>query len=369
MTPEYQPPAGPSWQVRIIQMFAVVVIIILTFVVLTTVARRLASGISNESTATVTIAVGNEVEFEIDPGSSASAIGSRLVDAGVIADAGGFQAAVRSRGVADQLKAGTYTLVTGSELDELIDVLVAGPDPSDVYTVTVIEGLTIDTVLASLAEQTPFNAGQLEAALLNGTVDSPYLPDEAPEGSDELVRWEGLLAPDTYEFRSEATAAEILGRMADTLAQRVSGQDWSVLEELGLDPYDGLIVASLIEREAKLDEERPLIASVIANRLESGIALQIDATIIYALGVNPGEVTTADLEVDSLYNTYLYPGLPPTPIGGVRVASIEAAAAPAETEYFYYVLISTDGTHGFSRTLEEHNQKKEEAKEAGVLTP
>jgi UPF0755 protein len=352
-----------------IQVFVVGVIILLSFVVLTTVARRLASGISNESTATVAIVAGNEVQFEIEAGSTASVIGTRLVDAGVITDAGGFQSAVRSRGVADQLKAGIYTLVTGSELDELIDVLVAGPDPSDVYTVTVIEGLTIDAVLASLAEQTPYNAGQLEAPLLNGTVDSPYLPEEAPEGSEELVRWEGLLAPDTYEFRSDASPGEILGRMADTLAQRVSGQDWSVYEELGLDPYDGLIVASLIEREAKLDEERPLIASVITNRLESGIALQIDATIIYALGVNPGEVTTADLEVDSLYNTYLYPGLPPTPIGGVRVASIEAAAAPADTEFFYYVLIDTDGTHGFSRTLEEHNQKKAEAKEAGVLTP
>ena len=369
MTPEYQPPAGTSWQVRIIQVFVVVVVIILVFVGLTTVAQRLASGISNESTATVAIVVGNEIEFEVESGSTASVIGSELVTAGVIADAGDFQSAVRTRGVADQLKAGIYTLVTGSELDQLIDILVAGPDPTDVYTVTVIEGLTIDDVLVSLAEQTPYTTGQLKAPLVNGTVDSPYLPEEAPEGSDDLVRWEGLLAPDTYEFRTDAPPAEILARMADTLAQRVSGQDWTVLEELGLDPYDGLVVASLIEREAKLDEERPIIASVITNRLESGIALQIDATIIYALGVNPGEVTTADLEVDSLYNTYLYPGLPPTPIGGVRLASIEAAAAPAETDFFYYVLISTDGTHGFSRTLEEHNQKKAEAKDAGVLTP
>jgi UPF0755 protein len=369
MTPEHQPSVGTSWQVRIIQVFVVVVVIILVFVGLTRTAQRLASGISNESTATTTIVAGNEVEFEIESGSSASVIGSELVTAGVIADAAEFQSAVRSRGVADQLKAGTYTLVTGGELDELIDALVAGPLPTDIYTVTVIEGLAIDAVLASLAEQTPYNAGQLEAALINGSVDSPYLPEETPEGSDDVVRWEGLLAPDTYEFRTEATPAEILSTMADTLAQRVSGQDWSALEELDLEPYDGLIIASLIEREAKLDEERPLIASVITNRLESGIALQIDATIIYALGVNRGEVTTADLEVESPYNTYLYPGLPPTPIGGVRIDSIEAAAAPAETDYFYYVLINTDGTHGFSRTLEEHNQKKEEAKEAGVLTP
>ena len=124
-----------------------------------------------------------------------------------------------------------------------------------------------------------------------------------------------------------------------------------------------------IKKEAKLDDERPTIASVIVNRLDSGIALQIDATIIYALGVNPGEVTLADLEVDSPFNTYLYPGLPPAPIGGVRSASIAAAAAPEETDFYYYVLVDSDGTHGFSETLEEHNQKKADAKEAGVLTP
>ncbi|MDJ0925007.1 MAG: endolytic transglycosylase MltG [Acidimicrobiia bacterium] len=369
MASDYQRPASPSWQIRMIQVFVVITVILLVFVGLTSVARRLASGISNESTATVAIQPGNEVAFEIEPGSPASVIAADLVEAGVIGDAGDFQSSIRSRGVADQLKAGSYVLVTGTEIDLIIDTLVAGPDLGDVYNVTVIEGLTIDEVLASLAEQTPYNLSQLKAPLTNGTVDSPYLPDEAPNGSDDLVRWEGLLAPDTYEFREDASPADILGRMADTLAQRVSGTDWGALETLDLDPYEGLIVASLIEKEAKLDEERPIIASVIANRLDAGIALQIDATIIYALGVNPGEVTTADLEVDSPYNTYLHPGLPPTPIGGVRLASIEAAAAPADTEYYYYVLIDSDGTHGFSETLEEHNRKKAEAKEAGVLTP
>lgn len=369
MTPDYQRPASPSWQIRMIQVFMVITLIILVFVGLTSVARRLASGISNESTGTLAVQSGNEVEFEIEPGSPASVIAGDLVEAGVIGDAGEFQSTVRSRGVADQLKAGSYVLVTGTDVDLLIDTLVAGPDLGAVYTVTVIEGLTIDEILASLAEQTPYNLTQLKAPLTNGTIDSPYLPVEAPEGSDDVVRWEGLLAPDTYEFREDASPADILGRMADTLAQRVSGTDWGALEALDLDPYDGLIIASLIEKEAKLDEERPIIASVITNRLDAGIALQIDATIIYALGVNPGEVTTADLEVDSPYNTYLHPGLPPTPIGGVRPASIEAAAAPAETEYYYYVLINSDGTHGFSETLEEHNRKKAEAKEAGVLTP
>jgi UPF0755 protein len=176
-----------------------------------------------------------------------------------------------------------------------------------------------------------------------------------------------LLAPDTYEFREDAGAVEILSRLADTLVARLDAQDWTLFEEAELTPYQGLIVASLIEREAKLDEDRPLIASVIMNRLEAGIGLQIDATVLYALGENRGRVLLEDLEIDSPYNTYLVPGLPPTPISGVRAASLEAAAMPTETNFYYYVLVDASGKHGFSETLEEHNRKKQESKDAGII--
>ncbi|MCP4967890.1 MAG: endolytic transglycosylase MltG, partial [bacterium] len=284
MTPDYQPPRDTSWQVRLIQLFVVAIVILLSFVLLTSIARNLASGISNESTGTILIEEGLEVEVDIAAGSSASAIAAALVEEGVIGDPADFESAVRSQGVADQLKAGEYLLVTGTDTDDLIDILVEGPEPADVYRVTVIEGLGIEEILESLSVQTGYTRTQLEAPLTNGTIDSPYLPKEAPEGYDEIIRWEGLLAPDTYEFRREAGPAEILGAMVDTLATRLSSMDWSVIEEMGLDEYDGLIIASLIEKEVKLDEERPVVASVITNRLEAGIALQIDATIIYALG-------------------------------------------------------------------------------------
>ncbi|MDJ0663683.1 MAG: endolytic transglycosylase MltG [Acidimicrobiia bacterium] len=367
MTPEYPP--NTSWQVKIIQVFVVLILIVLSFFILTKVAATLASGISNESTAVVTIQEGVEVEFTVASGATAARIAADLAQAGVIPDAGRFESAVRSAGAGNQLKAGDYLLTSGTDYDTLVAIIVQGPEQVEVRNITVIEGLTIGEILESLSEQTGYTITQLAAPLLNGSIKSPYLPEEPPDSMDELVKWEGLLAPDTYEFRIDATPADILGRMADTLASRVDQMDWSALEALELEPYDGLVIASLIEKEAKLDDERPTIASVIVNRLEMGIALQIDATIIYALGENRGEVLREDLEVESPYNTYLYPGLPPTPIGGVRVASIEAAAAPEDTDYFYYVLISSDGTHGFSETLEEHNRKKQEAKDAGVLTP
>ena len=106
---------------------------------------------------------------------------------------------------------------------------------------------------------------------------------------------------------------------------------------------------------------------MIANRLDAGIALQLDATVIYALGENPGRVLESDLQIDSPWNTYKVAGLPPTPIGGVRVSSLEAAASPANTQFFYYVLVSVEGKHGFSETLEEHNAKIAKAKADGVL--
>ena len=156
-------------------------------------------------------------------------------------------------------------------------------------------------------------------------------------------------------------------RMADTLASRVARLDWSVLAELGLTPYDGLVIASLIEKEVKLDEERPFVSSVIYNRLTSGQRLQVDATVVYALEETPERLLLSDLDIDSPYNTYRIEALPPTPISGVRLLSLEAAAAPAKSDFLYFVVVATDGQHGFSVTLEEHNQKADQAREDGVL--
>ncbi len=203
--------------------------------------------------------------------------------------------------------------------------------------------------------------------LLSGAVISGLLPEELPEGTDPLVAWEGLLAPDTYDFVIDADPVDILQRMADTLETRVDRQNWTALTDLGLTPYDGLVLASLIEREAKLDIDRDLISSVIYNRLGEGMLLQIDATVIYALGQNPGRVLESDLEIDSPWNTYKVAGLPPTPIGGVRQASLNAAAQPAETGFFFYVLATEEGLHAFAETFDEHQANIAEARANGIL--
>ena len=239
--------------------------------------------------------------------------------------------------------------------------------PAPALAVVLLLGIDLTLSLVHVIQEFQGRLWRYFGAIAGIRIPDVLLPEAAPSGYPDLTRWEGLLAPDTYEFRQDAGAVEILSRLADTLVSRLDAQDWTLFEEAELTPYQGLIVASLIEREAKLDEDRPLIASVIMNRLDAGIGLQIDATVIYALGENRSQVLLEDLEVDSPYNTYKWAGLPPTPISGVRLASLEAAAEPTETDFYYYVLIDAEGKHGFSETLEEHNRKKQEARDAGII--
>lgn len=306
---------------------------------------------------------GEAVEVVIPAGSSASQIGRLLVEAEVISSAPEFERAVRLQQVSDRLQAGIYDLEKGMTVDAAIARLVEGPG-GGVVRITLIEGLTVPQMLESLAEQTGFELASLRAPLLNGLVTSALLP-QAP---DSLADWEGLLFPDTYEIFADDDPADVLQLLADTAERRVDSVDWTYLTERGLTPYDGIIIASMIEREARLDEERPTIASVIYNRLAQDMLLQIDATVVYALGGYPeGGLTLEHLRIDSPYNTYLYQGLPPTPIAGARLASLRAAAAPNDTPYLYYVLYDREGRHAFTDDFDEFLRLQAEARAAGLI--
>jgi UPF0755 protein len=307
------------------------------------------------------IVAGNEVTVEIPVGSTARTIGAELEAAGVVG-ANDFEDAVSERGVAAELQAGTYTFITGTGVDVIIDALIAGP-LVETYWVTIPEGLRATEIVDLLAKDTPHDREALERALLGGVVTSSLVPD----GGTELVSWEGMLFPDTYEFAADAGPADILSLLASTMEQRVAALDWSDVEEAGLTVYDGIVIASLVEAEAAVDGDRPLISSVVENRLELGMQLQIDATVLYALDRRGGSVTLDDLEVDSPYNTYANTGLPPTPIGAPGRASLEAAAAPEQTDYLYYVLTSEDGTHSFTADYDEFLDLKQQAKDDGVI--
>ena len=244
---------------------------------------------------------------------------------------------------------------------EVVAVLVVGP-VADVYRVTIIEGLRVGEILTQLSEASGVPYAQFEDALLSGDVSTSLRPMPA---ATTLTDWEGLLFPDTYEFTRSAEPTAILQRLASTMEQRVDSIDWSVVEAAGFTPYEGLIIASLVETEVLLDEERPIVSSVIHNRLAIDMKLDIDATVLYALGTR--DVAEFNNEVDSPYNTYVVAGLPPTPIASPGRSSLEAAAAPDTTDYLYYVLSDLEGHHAFAATLEEHNANVDQARADGVL--
>ncbi|MCI0425939.1 MAG: endolytic transglycosylase MltG [Actinobacteria bacterium] len=320
-----------------------------------------ALGPGEVSDAPVDVEPGLPVTVEIPPGSSGQDIGAILAANGVVRSALEFGVAVRNVDAAQSLKAGTYAFLTLMEPAEVVAMLVSGPAPS-VFRVTVVEGLRIEEILVALAEKTPHEYQDFVDALVGEEVTTSLR--QMPQ-NPTLTDWEGLLFPDTYEFSASADAEDILQRMATTMEQRVDSIDWSAWEELGYTKYQGMVVASLIESEVKVEEERVLVSSVINNRLADGIRLEIDATVLYAMRTR--DVAEFNREFDSPYNTYLIEGLPPTPISAPGRASLEAAAAPADTPFYFYVLADLEGGHAFAETFEEHQANIAQAREDGVL--
>lgn len=359
-------PEQPAWA-RILKVVATIGAVVLAAVVVVGGASYLgrqvgtAIGPGEADETPVAVEPGQPVRLEIPIGSTGQDIGAMLASNGVVRSALEFEVAVRNVDAAQRLQAGAYDFVTLMDPGEVVAMLVAGPAPA-VYRVTVIEGLRVEEILVSLAEDTPHEYSDFEDALLSGEVSTSLR--EMP-ATIELTDWEGLLFPDTYEFASTAPAASILQRMASTMEQRVASIDWTGWTDLGYTEYEGIVLASLVETEVLLDVERPVVSSVIHNRLAEGMKLDIDATVLYALGTK--DVTRFDNEVDSPYNTYIIPGLPPTPIAAPGRASLEAAAQPDETPYFFYVLSDLEGNHAFAETLDEHINNVNKAREDGVL--
>jgi len=311
------------------------------------------------------VEAGVAVTVSIEPGSAASTIYATLSDAGVVRYAD-IERAVSEADAEGKLQPGTYDLATGMEPGEVLRLLVEGGTAPDSRTITVVEGWTIERIVSELADATEFTEDEFLNALVAGGVTSP-LVDQAPQSLDLLQRWEGLLYPAKYQIPEGSQPAAMLQTMADEMVVRFEAIDWAPIAELDISRYEALVIGSLIEWEAGTEGDRPLIGSVIHNRLAVPMRLQIDATVIYALGENPGVVTAEHLAIESPYNTYRIDGLPPTPIGAASTASLLAAINPASTEFLFYVLASEDGSHAFAVTYEEHQENVRAAKSAGVL--
>jgi UPF0755 protein len=284
-------------------------------------------------------------EFTVHPGSNLKSVAHQLAADGVLVEGETFWILGRMLGKARLIQAGTYRLDHPLTPIEILDKLSHG----DVVTLEMlfVEGTTMRQWLAQLAANPRVKhtlAGKADADLrtLTGTGDEPL---------------EGWFFPDTYRFAPGTSDADILKRAHAAMKRRVTDA-WAARDpHLPLkSPYEALILASIVEKETGQGSERPLIASVFANRLKRGMRLQTDPTVIYGMGETyNGNIRKRDLTADTPWNTYTRDGLPPTPIAMPGVASIRAATNPAASDYLYFVARG-DGSHEFSRSLEEHNR-------------
>ena len=286
---------------------------------------------------------GPAVAVAIDAGMSARAIGVRLEAFGLVRSALFFEAAARYRGLAGRLEAGRYRLDGSRSLNQLLDDLLDAP--LEMVRVTIPEGLTRRQTAGRLRA-----AGLADSARFVAATESLRLLSELGVEAGTL---EGYLFPETYFLPPDVTEEEIARHMVaeffrvfdDSLAVR--------LPELGLSLHQAVTLASIVEGEAMVAEERPVIAAIFHRRLGLDRRLESCATVEFALGVQKERLTNEDLQVVSPYNTYRHSGLPPGPICNPGRASLHAALHPPQTGYFFFVARG-DGTHEFSRTNREH---------------
>jgi UPF0755 protein len=295
------------------------------------------------------------VAIEIPTGATATDVGQILQEAGVVRSSLAFRLAASLQGLGTSLQAGSYQLRTNMTVQEALSVLERGPIVESV-TLTIPEGLEIDEVAAEASEVLPID---LETFRASATSGEHSLPPYLPEGTGTV---EGFLFPKTYELEPETDEEQLIATLLDQFEEEAATLDWSRADELGLTPYEVVVVASLVEREARAARDRPKVAAVIHNRLREGMALQIDATVQYALPEENRLLTEADYEVDSPYNTYLHTGLPPTPIASPGLDSLQAALNPAPEDYLYFLVVDPEtGAHEFAETYREFLRLKEEA--------
>jgi UPF0755 protein len=289
----------------------------------------------------------SEQFVEIPQGAGPSSIGKRLIDAGVVRDRVLFRLELARSGRGRHLQAGEYRFDRPMTVREVIAKLARG----DVYLVPITfpEGLTIKQ-MGALFESKGFGRA---ADFVQAAANPAPVASLDPRASD----LEGYLFPDTYALPRHATAAQLVARMVGGFEKALTPELRARAAARGLDVRQLVTLASIVEKETGKAEERPLVAAVYSNRLKTGMGLQCDPTVIFALekaGRYNGNLTREDLHFDSPYNTYRYAGLPPGPIASPGRASLEAAASPADAPYVYFVSRG-DGTHAFASTLAEHN--------------
>lgn len=298
---------------------------------------------------------GTEVPFTIEMGENVPSIAARLQEQGLIRDSDDFRLFLIYSGLDTGLQAGEYRL---SGALNAIQIAQAMQDatPTEV-SFNILPGWRIEEIVATL----PTSGLNISDRDFLDAVASPADYD-LPLSSNGQVDLEGFLMPGVYRLRRDLSASEVVAIFLSRFEEEVDSDLRIALERQGLALFEAVTLASIVQREAVVAEEQPMIASVFLNRLSAGMKLDSDPTVQYALGYNSDQETwwtnplsSADLAVDSPYNTYLYPGLPPGPISSPSISAIRAVAFPAQTPYLYFrARCDGSGKHSFARSYEEH---------------
>ena len=296
------------------------------------------------------------VTFTVASGMPPDAIATGLTEAGVLTDIRRFNLLVGLDGAGRELRAGCYIFAKGTPASEIVRRLRGGI--TSVQLLPIPEGRRLEEVGAIVEQAGIASRADWDAAVAAAPRD--LLP-AAPPASRSLL---GYLLPASYPLQCQGSAVEMVAAMLEAFSQQVTPEIIAAARARGLSLDETVILASIVEREAVIRSEQPVIASVFLNRLQRGVPLQADPTVQFALanarppqgatGWWKTDLTVADLRIDSAYNTYRNPGLPPGPIANPGIDAIKAVANAANTDYLYFVA-KGDGSHAFARTLEEHN--------------
>lgn len=291
-----------------------------------------------------------EILFEVPPGASTTGIAKALKEAELIQNANAFKAKVKAMDMDGKMQAGAYMLSPSMDVASIIEKLVSGDVYVDKVTFTIPEGYEVRQIADVLAEKGLIDKEAFLDVLAHHAFDYPFL-----EGVDRSNLLEGFLFPATYTVQRSATEVDIVTAMLNRFAQSFGQEAMDRAHELGMTVNEVVTLASIIEREARIKEEFPIISSVFHNRLNKEMLLQSCATVQYILKERKPVLSIADTKIDSAYNTYMYSGLPPAPIASPGDLALESALYPADTRYLYFVTKETeDGSHYFNETYEGH---------------
>lgn len=298
----------------------------------------------------------SEVNVNIPASSTTNYIADILHDEGLIKNTLVFKYKIKNRNVASRLKAGEYTLSTDMDLDTIIDVIVKGTKSTDTVRFTIPEGYEMREIADRLDKE-----GLINKEVFLELVDRKENFEDKYEFLKELDKeqnLEGFLFPSTYEIYIGTSEEEIIEKMLSQFEKIYNSEIKEKSKEFDLTLNQIVALASIIEREGKLDKERPIMSAVFHNRLEDGMLLQSCATVQYIIGERKPVLSTEDTEINSPFNTYKNAGLPPGPIASPGEISLIASVNPADVDYKYFLLTGRDGSHTFSRTYDEHKNAK-----------